>query len=428
MRFVKAEDRIAMAAVLRRGWRADAALTARVAEIVADVETRGDRAILDFSRRFDSPEYRLTHLRVPIPMPSVARSALQEDVAAAIERAAERIADFHRRQRTEDIAYRCDDGTSYAFRHEPLGAVAIYAPGGSAALPSSVLMGAIPAKIAGVRRRIVLTPPQRDGRVHPAVLFAASLCEVDELYAVGGAQAIAAAAFGTASIAAVDKIVGPGNAYVTEAKRQLYGIVGIDGLAGPSEVLVVADASASSELVVAELLAQAEHDARARVAVLSDSFELLESCAQLLEAIDVAHLPRGETIAAALDEGGFLIEAKSKGEIAATISAFAPEHLSLQVADPDFYLAHLRCVGAVFVGESTPVACGDYLAGTNHVLPTSGSARFASGLALADFLRTYSVVQNSRERMRGDAAAIAAFAAFEGLDAHAQSARLRMQS
>ena len=417
-----------MAAVLRRGWRADAALTARVAEIVADVETRGDRAILDYSRRFDSPEYRLTHLRVPIPMPSVARSALQEDVAAAIERAAERIADFHRRQRTEDIAYRCDDGTSYAFRHEPLGAVAIYAPGGSAALPSSVLMGAIPAKIAGVRRRIVLTPPQRDGRVHPAVLFAASLCEVDELYAVGGAQAIAAAAFGTASIAAVDKIVGPGNAYVTEAKRQLYGIVGIDGLAGPSEVLVVADASASSELVVAELLAQAEHDARARVAVLSDSFELLESCAQLLEAIDVAHLPRGETIAAALDEGGFLIEAKSKGEIAATISAFAPEHLSLQVADPDFYLAHLRCVGAVFVGESTPVACGDYLAGTNHVLPTSGSARFASGLALADFLRTYSVVQNSRERMRGDAAAIAAFAAFEGLDAHAQSARLRMQS
>ncbi len=428
MRFVKAEDRIAVAAVLRRGWRADAALTARVAEIVADVETRGDRAILDYSRRFDSPEYRLTHLRVPIPMPSVARSALQEDVAAAIERAAERIADFHRRQRTEDIAYRCDDGTSYAFRHEPLGAVAIYAPGGSAALPSSVLMGAIPAKIAGVRRRIVLTPPQRDGRVHPAVLFAASLCEVDELYAVGGAQAIAAAAFGTASIAAVDKIVGPGNAYVTEAKRQLYGIVGIDGLAGPSEVLVVADASASSELVVAELLAQAEHDARARVAVLSDSFELLESCAQLLEAIDVAHLPRGETIAAALDEGGFLIEAKSKGEIAATISAFAPEHLSLQVADPDFYLAHLRCVGAVFVGESTPVACGDYLAGTNHVLPTSGSARFASGLALADFLRTYSVVQNSRERMRGDAAAIAAFAAFEGLDAHAQSARLRMQS
>ncbi len=417
-----------MAAVLRRGWRADAALTALVAEIVADVETRGDRAILDFSRRFDSPEYRLTHLRVPIPMPSVARSALQEEVAAAIERAAERIADFHRRQRTEDIAYRCDDGTSYAFRHEPLGAVAIYAPGGSAALPSSVLMGAIPAKIAGVRRRIVLTPPQRDGRVHPAVLFAASLCEVDELYAVGGAQAIAAAAFGTASIAAVDKIVGPGNAYVTEAKRQLYGIVGIDGLAGPSEVLVVADASASSELVVAELLAQAEHDARARVAVLSDSFELLESCAQLLDAIDVAHLPRGETIAAALDEGGFLIEAKSKGEIAATISAFAPEHLSLQVADPDFYLAHLRCVGAVFVGESTPVACGDYLAGTNHVLPTSGSARFASGLALADFLRTYSVVQNSRERMRGDAAAIAAFAAFEGLDAHAQSARLRMQS
>ncbi len=427
MRFVRADDRFGMAAVLRRGWRPDPALAARVAEIVADVETRGDRAIREYSRRFDAPEYSLTHLRVPIPMPSVARSALPEDLAAAIELAAERIADFHRRQRLDDIAFRCDDGTEYAFRREALGSVAIYAPGGSAALPSSVLMGAIPAKIAGVRRRIVLTPPQRDGRMHPAVLFAASLCEVDELYAVGGAQAIAAAAFGTASIAAVDKIVGPGNSYVTEAKRQLFGIVGIDGLAGPSEVLVVADAAASSELVVAELLAQAEHDAQARVAVLSDSFELLESCAQLLEAIDVKRLPRGETIAAALEYGGFFIEAKSKGEIATTIAAFAPEHLSLQVVDPEFYLAHLRCVGAAFVGEASPVACGDYVAGTNHVLPTSGSARFASGLSLADFMRTYSVVRNSPERMRHDAASIASFAAFEGLDAHAQSARLRMK-
>ncbi len=427
MKFVRANDPVGMAAVLRRGWRPDPDLVARVAAILADVEARGDRAILDYSQRFDAPEYRLTHLRVPIPMPSVARAALQEDVAAAIELARERIADFHRRQRCEDVAYRCDDGTEYAFRREPLGAVAVYAPGGSAALPSSVLMGAVPAKIAGVRRTIVLTPPQRDGRVHPAVLFAASLCEVDELYAVGGAQAIAAAAFGTASIAPVDKIVGPGNSYVTEAKRQLFGTVGIDGLAGPSEVLVVADAAASSELVVAELLAQAEHDAEARVAVISDSFELLESCAQLIRALDVSRLPRGATIAAALDRHGFCIEARSKGEIAATIAAFAPEHLSLQVADPEFYLAHLRCVGAVFVGSATPVACGDYLAGTNHVLPTSGSARFASGLALADFLRSYSVVRNSERRIAADAAAIASFAAFEGLDAHAQSARLRMK-
>jgi len=427
MRFVRADDPLGMAAVLRRGWRPDPATVARVAAIVADVEARGDRAILEYSQRFDAPEYRLTQLRVPIPMPSVARGSLREEVAEAIERARDRIVDFHRRQRHEDVAYRCDDGTEYAFRREPLGAVAVYAPGGSAALPSSVLMGALPAKIAGVRRTIVLTPPQRDGRVHPAVLFAASLCEVDELYAVGGAQAIAAAAFGTESIAAVDKIVGPGNSYVTEAKRQLFGIVGIDGLAGPSEVLVVADAAASSELVVAELLAQAEHDAEARVAVVSDSFELLESCAQLLQALDVARMPRGATIAAALERGGFFIEARSKGEIAATIAAFAPEHLSLQVTEPEFYLSHLRCVGAVFVGAETPVACGDYLAGTNHVLPTSGSARFASGLSLADFTRSYSIVRNSSERMKGDAAAIAAFAAFEGLDAHAQSARLRMK-
>ncbi|MDH2910653.1 MAG: histidinol dehydrogenase [Candidatus Eremiobacteraeota bacterium] len=427
MRFVRADDPIGMAAVLRRGWRPDPGIVARVAAILTDVESRGDRAILEYSQRFDAPEYRLTHLRVPIPMPTVARGAMQEEVAAAIERARDRIVDFHRRQRAEDIAYRSDDGTEYAFRREPLGSVAVYAPGGSAALPSSVLMGALPAKLAGVRRTIVLTPPQGDGRVHPAVLFAASLCEVDELYAVGGAQAIAAAAFGTASIAAVDKIVGPGNSYVTEAKRQVFGMVGIDGLAGPSEVLVVADAAASSELVVSELLAQAEHDAEARVAVVSDSFELLESCAQLLQALDVARLPRGATIAAALERGGFFIEARSKGEIAATIAAFAPEHLSLQVAEPEFYLSHLRCVGAVFVGSATPVACGDYLAGTNHVLPTSGSARFASGLSLADFTRSYSVVRNSSERMHGDAAAIAAFASFEGLDAHAQSARLRMK-
>uniref|UniRef100_E6Q2G4 Histidinol dehydrogenase n=1 Tax=mine drainage metagenome TaxID=410659 RepID=E6Q2G4_9ZZZZ len=427
MRFVRADDPLGMAAVLRRGWRPDPATVARVAAILADVESRGDRAILEYSQRFDAPEYRLTQLRVPIPMPMVARGALQEEVAAAIERARERIVDFHRRQRSDDIAYRCDDGTEYAFLREPLGAVAVYAPRRSAALPSSVLMGALPAKIAGVRRTIVLTPPQRDGRVHPAVLFAASLCEVDELYAVGGAQAIAAAAFGTESIAAVDKIVGPGNSYVTEAKRQVFGMVGIDGLAGPSEVLVVADAAASSELVVAELLAQAEHDVEARVAVISDSFELLESCAQLLQALDVSRLPRGATIAAAIERGGFFIEARSKGEIAATIAAFAPEHLSLQVAEPEFYLAHLRCVGAVFVGAATPVACGDYLAGTNHVLPTSGSARFASGLSLADFTRSYSVVRNSSERMQGDAAAIAAFASFEGLDAHAQSARLRMK-
>jgi len=428
MRFVRADDALGMAAVLRRGWRPQPSLVAQVAAILADVEARGDRALLEYTRRFDAPEYRLTHLRVPIPMPSVARAALHEEVAAAIERARERLVDFHRRQRVEDIAYRCDDGTEYAFRREALGSVAVYAPGGSAALPSSVLMGVVPAKIAGVTRTIVLTPPQRDGRVHPAVVFAASLCEADELYAVGGAQAVAAAAFGTACIAAVDKIVGPGNSYVTEAKRQVFGMVGIDGLAGPSEVLVVADAAASSELVVAELLAQAEHDAEARVAVLSDSFELLESCEQLLNALDVSRLPRGATIATALERGGFFIEARSKGEIVATISAFAPEHLSLQVADPEFFLAHLRNVGAVFVGADTPVACGDYLAGTNHVLPTSGSARFASGLSLADFMRSYSLVRNSSARMKGDAAAIAAFASFEGLDAHAQSARLRMKS
>jgi histidinol dehydrogenase len=248
---------------------------------------------------------------------------------------------------------------------------------------------------------------------------------VDELYAVGGAQAVAAAAYGTETIARVDKIVGPGNVWVTEAKRQVFGACAIDGLAGPSEVLVVADEGAKPELVVGELLAQAEHDPMARVAVVSDSRALLDACAQQLAAVDPKTLPRGEIIASVLQRNTYLIYAQKRKHVFRVIDRFCPEHLSLQVADPEAYLPHIKRAGAVFVGNDTPVACGDYIAGTNHVLPTSGAARFSSGLHTDDFMRTFTVVQNSAQRMAEDAPVLAALAQFEGLPAHARTAVMR---
>lgn len=422
---VRASDAAALARLYRGGWDPPADVVDGVRAILADVRARGDAALEDYTRRFDDPNADAGRLRVAIPMLEQARRLVPPAVAAAIELARERVAAFHRRQLYDDIHYEEGDGTVYTFARVPLSAIAAYVPGGSAPLPSSVVMTAVPAKIAGVPRAIVLTPPQRDGGVHPAVLFACSLCGVDELYAVGGAQAIAAAAYGTASLAPVDKIVGPGNVWVTEAKRQVFGRCAIDGLAGPSEVLVVADEGASSEYVVGELLAQAEHDPLARVAVVSESRALLEACAQLLDTLDVATLPRGAIVAAAIAKGCWLIHAGSRAETIEAIDRMAPEHLSLQVRDPENYLPHVRRAGAVFANADTPVACGDYLAGTNHVLPTSGAARFSSGLSTADFLRSYTVVANSDARMQGDAAALAAFAEFEGLSQHAQTARMR---
>ena len=257
------------------------------------------------------------------------------------------------------------------------------------------------------------------------MLFAAALADADEIYAAGGAQAIGALAFGTESLAAVDKIVGPGNVWVTEAKRQVFGRCGIDGLAGPSEVLVVADDSASPEYVAGELLAQAEHDPRARVAAVSEDSRLLERVAALLEGPFASELARGEIVASVLRDSTYLIHARDAAEILDVIDAFAPEHLSLQVREPWPLVRDIRRAGAIFVGAQTPVAAGDYVAGSNHVLPTSGAGRFSSGLRTADFLRTMSLVENSAERMRSDAAPLAALADFEGLAAHARTARMR---
>jgi histidinol dehydrogenase len=425
MNVIAASDRVRLAALYRGGWDPSSELIAGVGTIIADVRARGDAALVDYTRRFDDPSYDRAKLRIAIPMLAQARSLVPTEIVDALALAKQRVARFHERQRHADLTYVDEDGTRYGFRYRPLESIAAYVPGGSAALPSSVIMSVVPAKIAGVGRVIVMTPPQRNGQIHPAVLYACSLCDVDELYAVGGAQAIAAAAYGTESIAPVDKIVGPGNNWVTEAKRQVFGICAIDGLAGPSEVLVVADEGANSEFVVGELLAQAEHDPVARVAVVSESRSLLDAVSQLLDTFDVKTLPRGEIIDSVMANSCYLIHAANRKELFDVIERFAPEHLSLQVRDAEPYLAQLRRVGAVFVGDMTPVASGDYLAGTNHVLPTSGAARFSSGLSLADFVRTFTVVENSRERMLHDAPVLAAFAEFEGLPQHAQTARMR---
>lgn len=416
------------ASFFARGWSAPEDVVAAVRGIVADVRERGDAALVELTRRWDAAAFDLGSLRVPIPMLAQASGLVPPELANALAIAKERVARFHERQKPAEIAYDESDGTHYELVTRPLESVAAYVPGGTAALPSSVVMTVVPARLAGVQRVIVLTPPQRDGRVAPAVLYACALCGADELYAVGGAQAIAAAAYGTESIARVDAIVGPGNAWVTEAKRQVAGLCAIDGLAGPSEVLVVADDGANAALVAAELFAQAEHDPQARVAVLSESRALLDAVAAEIERADAATLPRGEIVASVMASRCALLHANDLSALCAAVDRFAPEHLSLRVAKPQTILARVRNAGAIFVGEATPVACGDYLAGTNHVLPTSGSARFSSGLRRASFERTYAVVRYSTERIRGDAPAIAELAEFEGLGNHARAARAAAES
>ncbi|HKU81559.1 MAG TPA: histidinol dehydrogenase [Candidatus Tumulicola sp.] len=424
MNVVTTHDPAVLARLRRRGWEAPQAVIAEVAAILTAVRQRGDAALSEYARRFDDPGFDLAGLRVAIPALETARAAVTAELAAAFETAKERISNFHERQRQADLNYAAEDGSRYGLYRRPLSSVAAYVPGGAATLASSVLMGAVPARIAGVGRVVVLTPPRRGG-LHPALLFACALCGVDELYAAGGAQAVAAAAFGTASIAPVDKIVGPGGTWTTEAKRQVFGTCGVDTLAGPSEVLVVADDGANSEYVAGELLAQAEHAGAARLAVVSESRPLLEAVAQLLDSLDVKTLERGQLISDAIDRDCLLVHAQTRDEIFEVVDAFAPAALSLQVRDARPYLPRIARAGAVFVGDTTPLSSGDYLAGINHVLPTAGTARFASALCLSDFMRSLSVVEYSAERIAADAPAIADLAQLEGLPQHAHTARMR---
>ena len=425
MTIVDASDAAALRGLYAGGWDPPRAIVDAVRAILDDVRARGDDALVEYTRRWDFDGAALASLRVDVPSRKHARALVPEAIAAGLELAHERIADFHARQLPAPIEYRTHDMTRYAFLSRALAAVGAYVPGGTASLPSTVMMTVVPAKVAGVDRVVVVTPPQRGGGVDPAVLYACALTGVDELYAVGGAQAVAALAYGTATIAPVDKIVGPGNVYVTEAKRQVFGVCGIDGLAGPSEVLVVADERARPDLVAGELVAQAEHDPLARVAAVSRDRALLAAVAALLEGPFGRESGRDAVVAQVLADRTWLVHAHSDAAVLEVIERFAPEHLSLMIADPYAWVAKIRRAGAIFVGDHTPVAAGDYLAGTNHTLPTSGAARFSSGLRTADYLRTMSLVENSRARMDADAMPLAALAAFEGLPAHARTARMR---
>ncbi|HEY1868588.1 MAG TPA: histidinol dehydrogenase [Candidatus Cybelea sp.] len=421
MRVVAASDPGALTGLLDGAWAAPDDVVAEVAAILEDVRERGDAAIVQYARRFDDEAFDLSKLRVPIPMMDGARTLVSKEIASALALARERIERFHQRQRQPDVAYVEDDGTRYSFARAPLRSVAVYASRTQGA--AAVLMAVVPAKIAGVSRIAVLSPPSRDG-VLPAVLYACALCAVDELYAVGGAPAIGAAAFGTDSIARVEKIVGRGGVRTTEAKRQVFGRCGIDSFAGPAELFVVADDGANSEYVVGELLAAAELPGVSRIGVISESRPLLEAIGQLIDTLDVRTVERNEFVGEAITDHCRLIEVGGRDELLDVLNRLAPAYCSLQVRDPSRYIDRIYAAGAIFVGDMTPIG-SEYLSGISSVVPTAGSARFASTLSLSDFTRSYSVVENSVERTANDAASIATLAEFDGLPHHAQTARMR---
>ena len=403
------------------GQSADAAQ--RVDAILAQVRSQGDAALLDLTERFDG--VRPDPLRVPPQEIAAAWQACEPNLQEALKLAHRRILDFHQRQKPVDLQVTGVHGERLGRRWRPVERAGLYVPGGRASYPSTVLMNAVPAKVAGVQRVVMVTPPGPDGRVNSTVLAAAYLAGVDEIYRVGGAQAIAALAYGTESIPRVDVITGPGNLYVTLAKKAVYGRVSIDSLAGPSEVLVIADHSANAEHVAADLLAQAEHDPLAAAILLTTSEDLAAAVPAAIEAQLAGH-PRAEITRTAINDWGLIVICPNL-ESAATLSdRFAPEHLELQVERPEPLAEQIQHAGAIFLGAWTPEAVGDYLAGPNHTLPTSGTARFAGALSVETFLRHTSLIQFNRQALEATGSAVATLADSEGLHSHGESVRLRL--
>jgi len=391
-----------------------------VRAIVADVRARGDRAVRDYTERFDrrSPDAATGSYELTTERWDAAAAAVDPAVARALERAAERIAAFHRPQRVEGYEI---DGGALALRVVPLDRVGIYAPGGTARYPSSVLMAAVPARLAGVGTIVLATPG-----ASPETLCAARLAGVHRVFEIGGAQAIAALAFGTETVPRVDKIVGPGNQWVAAAKRLVYGQVDIDSVAGPSEVLIVADHSADPAWVAADLLAQAEHDVEAHPVLIVFDEALADAVDRELDA-QLADLPRAAIARASLERHGACVVLSSIDEALALVDDYAPEHLELAVEGAAALAARVRHAGAIFVGSHSPEAAGDYLAGPNHVLPTAGCARYASPLGVYDFVKHISVIRWSRADLAQHWRDIARLAAVEGLDAHGRSAAIRFR-
>ncbi len=416
----------AFAALVAKGRETKANVDDVVASVLADVKARGDAAVIDSTRKFD--RFSLTPETFAFTKAEIAGAASQCDATTlkALNEAAERIRDYHVRQLPKDEFYRDKAGIGLGWRWTAVSSAGLYVPGGTAALFSSVLMNAVPAKVAGVER-LVVTMPTPDGKTNPLTLAACAVAGVDEVYRVGGAQAIAMLAYGTKSVRAVDKIVGPGNAYVASAKKQVFGTVGIDMVAGPSEVTVVSDALSDPAWIAADLMAQAEHDASSQSILITDDDGF---AGRVIEAVEVLlkTLPRRETAAQSWRDHGAVIVVRSLLDAPDLINQIAPEHLELAVADPQTLLPRIRHAGAIFLGRHTPEALGDYNAGPSHVLPTSGAARFSSGLGVMDFLKRTSLIDCTGAGLAAIGPGAVAMAQAEVLDAHAQSVALRMKS
>jgi histidinol dehydrogenase len=395
-----------------------------VAAIIAAVRREGDAALLRYTERFDRLTLRADKLRVTADEIDHAAASIAPELMAALDLAATRIEAFHRLQLPQDKHAKDAAGLTLGLRWTPLDAVGLYVPGGKAAYPSSVLMNAIPAHVVGVPR-IAMCVPSPDGALNPLVLAAARRAGVAEIYRVGGAQAIAALAYGTASIAAVDRIVGPGNAYVAEAKRQVFGRVGIDAIAGPSEVVVLADGENDPRRVAIDLLAQAEHDEAAQAILISDNAAFTDSVAAAVTT-ELATLPRAAIAGASWQDHGAIILVRNWDEAVELVNRLAPEHLQLMLRDPAPVFAQVRHAGAIFLGAFCPEAVGDYVAGPNHVLPTGRTARFASGLSVFDFLKRTTWVEADAASLAQVGPAAIALAEAEGLHAHARSIALRL--
>lgn len=392
-----------------------------VSEIIQNVAQNGDQAVRDYERKFDS--VNLADFSIPAFQLDQALDSIDEDLRAALELAKQNITSFHKQEIENSFVDVSTPGIMRGEKITPLASVGLYVPGGTAAYPSTILMCGIPAKLAGVKRVVMVTPPQPAG-INPAVLAAARLAGVDEVYQVGGAQAIAALAYGTETIPAVDKIMGPGNIFVATAKKQVFGKVAIDMVAGPSEIGILADESANAKEIAADLLSQAEHDKRARAMLITNSKSLAEAVSKEIER-QLSTLPRQEIARTSIEDRGFIAVMENTAEMFELMNDVAPEHLEVQLENPTQYLGLIKNAGSVFLGRYASEPLGDYVAGPNHVLPTGGTARFASPLGVYDFVKRTQFIQFDRQNLKADLKAITKLARTEGLEAHARAIEAR---
>ncbi|MBS5604349.1 MAG: histidinol dehydrogenase [Enterocloster asparagiformis] len=429
MRIVKLDEKSMeniLADMLKRDPNNYDSYTETVQAIVEDVKERGDEALFEYTRRFDGAELSADNVRVTEAEIQEAMEQVEPGLLAVMKTSMENIRRYHEKQRRNSWFDAQPDGTILGQKVTALESVGVYVPGGKAAYPSSVLMNIVPAEVAGVKRIVMVTPPGKDGKVNPVTLTAAYLAGATEVYKAGGAQAVAALAFGTRSIPGVNKIVGPGNIFVALAKKAVYGHVSIDSIAGPSEILVIADEGANARFVAADLLSQAEHDELASAILVTTSMELAEQVSREVDGF-VRELSRGEIIQKSLDNYGYILVVDTLEEAVKTANSIAPEHLEIVTANPFEVMTKIQNAGAIFIGEYSSEPLGDYYAGPNHILPTNGTAKFFSPLGVDDFIKKSSIIYYSREALEKAHRDIEAFAESEHLTAHANSIRVRFE-